>query len=511
MSGNNSSRHMKKYFVLLAALAFPLVPLSRVAAAVNPAIVPADAKWLVYADLNALRASAIGKELIALAEKAQVDTGAGKVGVDWQKLLATIGSATAYGTSLSPDPKDIDGALVVQGTADLRKIAESLLIQANLASPTDVVELTDLPFPAYMLKDSKAKAPKAAKETDEAKPATEATEAKEPKQSKAPKAAKSTAPLEVIIAFPPEPIVIVSKSKPQILKARDVFRGAAPSLAKTPASPLRKFMQGSDGAYLFFGSTVPAEKFFPDDGPQARIFKMANAGSLALGERGENTFAHVELVASNSQMAEKLLKIVQGLTAMMSLAETNDKQLADFLNSAAANRNGDAVTLDLAYSSVRLAQMIKGLQQSQQPARSPERTAPQLISGRALAEWKAETGAAPAEGSPAPIMMRTIENVALKTGALITLGRASNGGKNVKFDRIEIIPADGAGAALVFRPEFMRTTGPRGNQSQLQFPGAEGTYTLKVAYVNDPDGKATYAVSVREIKPPTAEPAATKK
>ena len=491
--------HMKKHFLLLAALALPLLAASRGVAAVNPAVIPADARWVVYADLNALRASAIGKELIGLAENAKVGTPGGTIGVDWQKLLATIGSATAYGTNLSHDPKDIDGTLVVQGTADLRKIAESVLIQANLANPKDVTELTDLPFPAYALKQSKAKP---------AAPADAAND--EPAVKEA--APEKAAPMEVVIAFPPEPIVIVSKSKAQILKARDVFRGSAPSLAKNAASPLNKFLHDADGAYLFTASVVPAEKFFPADGPQARVLKMANSGSLALGERGENTFAHTELVASDGPMAEKLMKILQGLTAMMSLAETNDKQLADFLNSATVNRNGDAVTLDLAYSSARLAQMIKGLQQQQRQPGSVEgaRASAPLVNGRSLAMWNAEAAPAAEGSNPAPISTRTIEGVALKNGTTITLGRSSNGGKGVRFERVEIIPAEGAGAPLVFRSDLMRTGGPRGAWSLIQFPGADGNYTLKVAYVNDPEGKATYAVSVRDPKPPTPEPAAKK-
>ena len=476
---------MKKHFLLLVALALPLLPAAR--ATVNPALVSADAKWLVYADLNALRAGAIGKELIALGEKAQFDTGGGKIGVDWQKLLVTIGSATAYGANISPDPKQTDGTLVVQGTADLRKIAESVLIQANLASPDDVTELTDLPFPAYALHGGKARLPKAAAEPSEAMEA---------------RGVNDLAHGEVIIAFPPEPIVIVSKSRAQILKARDVFRGAAPSLAKTPASPLAKFVQASDGAYLFAASTVPGEKFFSDDGPQARIVKMANAGSLVLGERGENTFAHSELVASSGQMAEKLMKILEGMTAMMSLAETSDKQLADFLNSAAVSRNGDVVTLDLAYSSVRLAGMIKNLQQ--RPSSRPQDRAAPMIYGQPVAEWRSEAGPAYAEGSPAPLTVRTIENVALKNGTLLTLARQGNGGKITRYDRIEITPA-GGGAPLTFRPEFMRLAGPRGSWQQFQFPGADGNYTLKVFYVNDPDGKAAFALSARDPRPPTPE------
>lgn len=499
---------MKKSFLFLAALTLPLLSVTRLAAAVNPAIVAADAKWLIHADLNALRASTVGKELVTLIESnVQIPVDDGKVGLNAQKVLATIGNVTAYGAEIATDPSKVDGTLVIQGTADLRKIAESVLLQLNLAQPENVVEITDLPFPAYAIKDSPRKAA-AAKDAKEG--AKESSEMRELATTKAGKNAKSAEPLEVFIAFPPEPIVLVSKSKPQIVKARDVFRGSAPSLAKASGSPLAKFVQASGGAYLFAASTVPAEKFFPDDGPQARIVKMANAGSLALGERGDSTaaytFAHAELIASSDQMAEKLMKILQGMTAMLSLAETSDKQLAEFLNSTAVNRNGDIVTLDLSYSSTRLVAMIKGLQQRQQPTpqdRAAQRTA-QMVNGKALAEWTAEAGPANPEGSPAPLTSRAIENVELKSGTLLTLARLSNGGKSVRYDRIEIAPA-GGGSPLVFRSGFLRNAGPRGNWQQFEFPGADGTYTLKVFYVNDPEGKATFAISAKDPKAPAAD------
>ena len=40
-------------------------------AALNPAVVSADARWIVHLDFDALRASAIGQELVAAIEKAQ--------------------------------------------------------------------------------------------------------------------------------------------------------------------------------------------------------------------------------------------------------------------------------------------------------------------------------------------------------------------------------------------------------------------------------------------------------
>ena len=474
---------MKKIyrFLLLSGLALGAMGAAR--AAFSPAIVSADARWVVYADMNALRDSVVGKQLIELAQKAQLQATNNTIGLDVPKLLATIGTITAYGTNMASDPKMVDGALIVQGTPDLRKIVESLLLQATIASPKDVVEVTDLPFPAYAI-------------TPHANPANSAPQ------------------MELVVAFPPEPIVLVSKSRAQLLKARDVFRGSAASLAGATASPLAKLIGGAPNAFIFATSVVPAEKIVSNDTPQARILQMTNSGSISLGENGPNVFAHAELSASSPQMADKLMKILEGLTAMISLAETTDQQLKDFLNSTKVARNGDIVTLDLAYSSVRLAQMVQNLQQQQQSkstseTRSATPRPPQMTNGKVVAEWHAEA-AADGTGEPA-LAWRTIENVSLKNGTTITLGRQINGGKNVRYDRIEISPAAGAGAPLVFRSEYMKAAGVRGNMAQFQFPGADGSYTLKVAYLNDSDGKASYAVSLKDPAPLPVEPATTAK
>jgi hypothetical protein len=456
---------MKMLSLRAVVCVVPLLVFSSVHAAVDPSIVPADSMWLIYADLNSLRTSILGKELVTLAEQMKLDTGQGQLGLDMQKVLATVGSITAYGANFSQDPKSIDGALVAQGTPDLRKIIESVLIQANLAHPNDVIEITDLPFPAYAIR---------------------------PPQKDGDK-------LELIVAFPPEPVVIASKSRAQVVKARDAFRHAAPSVATTASAPLKDLLRASRDGYLFSACVTPADAQFGADQPQTRILKMTKSGAISVSEKDANTFAHAELIAASDQMADKLMKILQGMTAMMSLAETNDRQLSDFLNSAKVARNGNTVTLELAYASDRIVQMIKVLNDNGPAVRTREEriaTQPlQLINGRALAQWQAK----PVEGAKeSAVAWRTIENVSLNNGALISLGRFANGGKNARFDRIEIVPADGNGAPLVFRTEFMRMGGPRNNLSQFQFPGSDGTYTFKVAYLNDPDGKALYAVSVRD-------------
>jgi hypothetical protein len=453
----------------------PILLLSSVHGGVDPTIIPADSLWVIYADFNALRASTLGKQLVTLVEQSKFDTGQGDIGLDMQKVLATVGTVTAYGANFSQDPKAIDGALVAQGSADLRKIIESVLIQANLAHPENVVEVKDLPFTAYAIR---------------------------------PHDPKSTNPMELIIAFPPEPIVIASKSRAQLLRARDTYRHTAASVATTADAPLKDLLSRSTDSYLYSASVVPSDTLFRGDQPQARILRMTKSGAIAVGENGPNTFAHAELIAASDDMADKLMKILQGMTAMMSLAETNDKQLADFLSSSRVTRDNNTVTLQLAYSSDRLVQMIKTLA-DQSPSLTPEQRrviqTPQLINGRALAQWQAATAANGTKESP--IAWRTIENVSLNNGALISLGRFANGGRNARFDRIEFVPVGGNSAPLVFRTEFMSRGGPRGNLLQFQFPGIDGTYTIKVAYLNDPDGKALYAVSVRDAAP-TQQPGA---
>lgn len=444
-------------------------------AALNPAFVSTDARWVVHADLDALRTTALGQELVSAIEKAQAGAIGGMFGLDVAKTFKTIGTLTAYGTNLTADPKAIDGALIAAGTPELRKIVESALLQGTLAQPKMFAEDAGFPFPAYTISNLNQKG--------------------QPEDK-----------IQVIVVFPPEPVILVGKSKAQLLKAHEVIRGSAPSLAKAAGSPLGRFVASADGAYLFTASVVPAENVFPENAPQTRMLRLAHAGAIALGERGENTFARAELLASSGSNADKLAKILQGMVAALSLAETTDKQLAEFINSTTVTRSGDAVKLDLAYSSARLVAMAQSLHASMEKpaARAPAPPTP-ITSGRTLAEWTATASTAPDSDPANASVTRTIENVELKNGSTITLGWRLNGGRGVRYQRVEITPAQG-GAPLVFRSDMMQAGNNRGAQTaRFSFPGADGTYSLKVTYANDPEGKVAYAVSVRDPRPATPE------
>lgn len=475
---------------LLAAL---FLPAAR--AAFNPAVVSGDAQWVVHLDFDGLRDTVIGREIIAYVQKQmpQLPAGAGTGGpapdvrLNFDRLLLTVGSVTAYGANFVPDPNKLDGALILSGSPELRKIAESLVLQGAIGSPRDIVEEKGLPFDAYRLGG------------------------------------------EVLIGFPAEPIIIISKAKAQLVKAHEVVRGAAPSLAKTANSPLLPLLRQPGRSFLLAASLAPPDLRNLPDGPQARILQLTEAGSIALGETEGKTTTHLALVAPDDATATKLQKIVEGMTAMLSLAETSDRQLQEFLQSTRVARKDRAVTLDLAYSSERLVQMFSMIQAGMNPQpgnRPPPASAPSAPSrppAVTVGEWKLD--GAPPEATPGEALLVThkLDNVRLVNGATIQVMARREGsvapGGGARLDLVEISPA-GGGAPLRFEAEGMRLSNFRNVQTPyasrgrlvvmmgtnasatLEFPGIDGEYTVAVRYVDESDAKTTLAVTVREPAPP---------
>ncbi len=479
---------MKRITHSLLALGVPLMSLAplSVSAALDQKIVGADAKWVMHLDLNDLRASVVGKEVLTQVMALQAQEMKKEnvpLQVNIPKVLEAIGSITAYGTNFEKDPNLVDGALIIQGTPELRKIAEGLVAQTTVSHPEALTELKDLPFEAYAVGN------------------------------------------EMIVAFPKEPIVLASKSKAQLLEAHKVFRGEARSLAKTKDSPLNGLIRNQTGAFVLAASVVPSENFFKNDGPEARILQMTKSASVELGEEGQATFAHVQLLASSDDMADKLMKILQGITAMISFAETNDKYLAEFLRSVTVTREKKTVTLHLAYSSERLVQMGRELQQKQRSR--PNRPVDDgvrrdVISGpvpaveeKVVLQWKADQNLGNMGVSAKTLVSRTVSNVTLRPGEIIVLTGHRNEGENARIDYVEISPMDGSGVSERVEAEKMElvnysllssghASGGKLIQSldpwgtaRFPFAGAAGNYILTVRYVDENDGKASFFVSVK--------------
>ncbi|MFT3867979.1 MAG: hypothetical protein QM715_05725 [Nibricoccus sp.] len=476
---------MNAFFTRTATFCFATLAFSPFAhAALETNSVPADAKWIIHLDLDAVRESPVGKEIVTFIEKNAELPKAANVQIDIKKVIASINSATAYGTTFSQNPKEIDGTLILQGTDELRKIAEAVVTQFSISNPEIVSDIKGLPFAAYSIKN------------------------------------------EVTVAFPPEPIILMSRSQPQLLKGYDLLRGKGPAAARGPSS-LKGLIPKTRPLLVFAASEVPnTNGLFPENQPQARILKMAKSASIAIGQNDKLTTATLQLVASDDDLSEKLHTIVKGLVAMLSLAQSDDQQLNTFLQSAKTERNGRTVIVNLSYPTEGLLQMIRAIAASENRQRANrnnnQSSNTPAIPAKIVSTWIADKDLGNDSVSPETLQFQVIENVALKNGTTISLNGRREGGENARFDYIDVIPT-GGGGALHFEAENLRlsrysverTSHASGGKvitlqnnsnghARFEFPGADGTYTLKVGYVDENDGKATFSVSLHEAAPAVA-------
>ncbi len=478
---------MKKTLLKLAAICSPLLAMAATPARAgfDPAVVPADAQWIFYLDVQALRSSALGTELMTVVPQLNLDAKELPVKVNIQKLIESVGSATAYGTSFSHDPKKMDGALVVRGTPDLRKIIEGLLLASvdGSTGKMQVKEIADLGADAYEVGG------------------------------------------ELLVALPPGDAIVVSKSRESLAGAQALLRSDKGSMARGKASALARLIPNSATTYLLAASFVPRENtLMPKEGPQARILQMASAASIVLGEDGTMTTARIQIDATSSDMADKLIKILQGLVAMLSFTETNDEALAAFLRSVTVEKTSSGALLNLAYPTDRLVQMVKTLR-ADETAKSAGQSHDQPHMGRSrppgrvVDEWTGDKDLASDGPAAGNIVTRRVESVELATGSTIWLNGHRDAGEHARFDYLEITPANNPGGALRFEAEYLRlddyeteeaafASGGeliklRGNtgSARLVFPAAPGTYAITVAYVDENDGRSSFSVSITEPKP----------
>lgn len=481
---------MKRIFPSLVTVTLALCGATATQAAFNPEVVAADARWVIHVDLVALRESTLGKSLLTSLQAMAPVVQEHGVQPDFEKILATVGTVTAYGTNLSKNPKEIDGALIAQGQPELRSIVEALVLQASVADPEHVAEITGLPFEAYKFQD-------------------------------------------IVIGFPKELVVLASKSQTQLVNAYEVFRGRAPSLAKKPASRLNTLLPKGGTHFLVVASEVPdVGEFLPEGSSQSRILRMATAGAFALGESDSVTAARLQLMASSDDMGEKLSRILQGMVALVGLAQTSDNDLNTFLQSISSDRKGNIVSFSLSYPSDRLVTMVEDLQRDtaaasqwrqpgnrgrdQAPENRPASPAETDGIGQVVATWLADADL-PGDGpSAATLTSRVADEVTLAPGATITISGRRGGGEHARVDYIEIAPLSGTGAATRIEAEYMRLEnygieksepasggeivrlhGPSQGYMRYIYLGAAGTYRVTVGYVDENDGQSSFALGVQ--------------
>lgn len=464
-------------FAASLALTFPFTASF---AAIDPGIVPEESKWVIYADFAKMRDSTLGQELLAnIDEETIMGEESAPIMPDFAAIMMTVGRVTAFGDQLTENPEEMNGAMIIEGTEKLRAIADGVIAHFLLSEPDMIEELKHLPFEAYRING------------------------------------------ELVVGMPEETILIASRSEERLLASLDVYRGKGGSL-KAGKGELTAMLPPGDAYYLFGASVVPSPEMENGNTPQARILKMTQAASMRLGEANGNAVANVMLVADSAETAGRLAKIVNGMTALLSLAQSSEADLVKFIESVKVAQMDRTVTLQMAYPTDQLIELATANMQREERAeekREKERDFEFKMPGEEIAKWKADADIDGPQSTATNFVTHFAGVVKLQPGTIITVGSQINGNEGARVDYLELTPVAGGGVAQKHEIEFMRLENYRIEKAEhasggelvvardsrqgigrakMQFFGAAGEYRIDVRFVDENDGQAEYRVSVEQ-------------
>lgn len=310
----------------LAIFALALFPATLPAGPFEPGRVSADSHWVIHVDLESLWLTSIGRSLVEILEAPSTPSAARTIPVSLPRLLGTLRSVTAYGANIPSGPSTFDGAILVEGTNEMRKIAESMLLLRSLDQTDTCALVPTFPFPVYLVAESKSQADQGA---------------------------------GLFIAFPPEPVLILSRSHPAVLKAHGLFGNAALSLAGAKAAPLSQVALKSQAETLVCVGVAPSASFGRPDDLQSRVLQFIKTASLELREKDGKVIGRSEVAAHSDSEAQKLQRIIEGVLALPALAGPMAPRSLDLLRAITVTRAGKDVSLGMSYRTDDLAALIR--------------------------------------------------------------------------------------------------------------------------------------------------------
>lgn len=269
--------------------------------------IAADARWLVHLDVEAgLKTQLggfIGTDIVAkqlLSPLAELKENFG-VDLDWRKFQ----SFTAYGTDYETRADDT-GVLIVKSAQSIPAMLDAVvtkLEEANGAGAGDLKRRKDGAVTWYQLKDDAHGA-----------------------------AGKGG-------------VFVISKSRARVERALGVLDGKGASLVSA------KTFAGHPPAADAFLLVAVAEGFNTASAlpPQARMFKDASGGQLAVGEKAGQFSLQLSVSGKTAEAAGQLQQLFQGLQALAALNQEKDKELARFAQAVKVSTNNNFVNVSVQF------------------------------------------------------------------------------------------------------------------------------------------------------------------
>lgn len=272
--------------------------------------VSADAKWLLHLEAAQFRASKVGGYIITeilvkqLSRPVEEMKRKFKLDADLDKILGGINSITIYGTDYQA-PQD-HAVLLIRTSPEIEKILVGFLAGMALAGTNIPVQVT---------------------QTQEGSVSFYAVQ--------------NTAYCAVL----PGKVIAVGRTREITEKAAQVLAGKAPALASGAA-----FGGFDDVKEAFFFLGV-AEGFNAGPGlpPQAKLLQVANAGRVAVGEDSNQLFLNLALHGKTPEVVMQMQEVMQGIIAIGSLSQPQDKDVAQLLQSIKVSSANNIVNVRVDY------------------------------------------------------------------------------------------------------------------------------------------------------------------
>ncbi|MBI1176161.1 hypothetical protein GC207_01840 [bacterium] len=289
------------HFVLAAGLA--LTPLAVTASPLQRSQVSANAKWLLHLDVDALRKTQLGSNLLKRVVDEAGEDLKEDAHIDLPAILKNTSSVMAYGTDFKSG-KDGKGVLIWQGSKEIEQIASGFLVQqaeATKAGSGNVKLVREGAEPVYAFGD------------------------------------------DMNIMVRPGGGLVLGRSIDQIDLATKVLEGKASSLQTKDTfkeySPLPGgffFLALADG--FAKEAQVPA---------QASVLKLTDGGRLALGETNGKLRLQLSLKAQSKEVTQQIQQVVQGILAVATMTQGDNPDLQNLIRDTKVSVEGQRVSVDL--------------------------------------------------------------------------------------------------------------------------------------------------------------------
>jgi len=265
-----------------------LLPLSRAGAQPFDAReVPADAKWVLHLDMDAVQASKVGAMLTAKLDKdPRAQAGLNEVQIlSGMKIPQDLHDVTIYGKDFTPE----GGVVLIHAVTDQAKVVNALKLNPTYASAT---------YGAYEVHTW----------TDKGK--------------------------TMHGSYHGAGLILISQSESNLQTALDVLDHKGDAVA--PNSPL---VAGANKGDLLYLAGTGLTELKPAKEPKSPVLAQVEGAVIAVREQGPNLLAHGTITASALEAAEQIRASLEGIKAIVTLSASGENADAKAKSTAEALQN----------------------------------------------------------------------------------------------------------------------------------------------------------------------------